>query len=90
VQASVCFDQNEKFVTLVRDLELVRIPLEKHEIARDNKLKEPQPVRGWRGMSHFVANSVFCGSGGCAVASAMIGVILAARHASSAAQRGGK
>jgi hypothetical protein len=34
-------DQNEKFVTLVRDLELVRIPLEKHEIARDNKVKEP-------------------------------------------------
>ena len=30
-----------EFVRLFKDLTLVRIPLEKHEIAKDNKIKEP-------------------------------------------------
>jgi hypothetical protein len=34
-------DQNDKFVQLLRDFELLRVPLEKHEIAKDRTLKEP-------------------------------------------------
>lgn len=34
-------DQSREFARTFRDFELLRIPLEKHEIAKDRKLKEP-------------------------------------------------
>ncbi len=34
-------DQDERFTAILRDLELLRIPLEKHEIAKDRTLMEP-------------------------------------------------
>ena len=34
-------DSNELFKSIVDDLELICVPLEKHEIAKDKKLKKP-------------------------------------------------
>lgn len=54
--------RGEEFTTLAHDLRLLRIPLEKHEIAGDKKLSEPllmqsfPPKEGETDVSHYSAS----------------------------------
>lgn len=46
LQSRELVNQNDEFKALAHDLKLLRIPIEKHEIANDRKLSEPLQMQG--------------------------------------------